>query len=114
MTPEKARQIAERILDELRRLLANRGIAVPSADHGDRECRELEDAILDILMQEVEEDGATWVIQERQKGDERWQTMQLSRSDCTMSRQGAERAAERLRGHFSGEFEYRVVEKGDA
>ena len=53
------------------------------------------------------------MIQERQRIEQAWQTMQLNGEDCEMSEANAEEAASKLRGYFGVEFEYRVVEKGE-
>ena len=52
-----------------------------------------------------------YVVQERQRTQQTWQTMQLNGEDCEMSLASAEKAASELRGYFGVEFEYRVVEK---
>ena len=51
------------------------------------------------------------VIQERQRAEKNWRTMQLNGEDCEMPLADAEQAASKLRGYFGVEFEYRVVEK---
>ena len=51
------------------------------------------------------------VIQERQRTEQTWHTMQLDGEDCEMSEANAEQAASKLRGYFGVECEYRVVEK---
>ena len=52
-----------------------------------------------------------YVVQERLRSQQTWQTMQLNGEDCEMSLASAEDAASKLRGYFGVEFEYRVVEK---
>ena len=52
-----------------------------------------------------------YVVQERPRGQQTWQTMSLADRQCEMPRQNAECAAYKLRKHFSEEFEYRVIEK---
>ncbi len=49
------------------------------------------------------------VIQERQRSEQTWQTMQLNGEDCEMLSASAEEAASKLRSYFGVEFEYRVV-----
>ena len=66
MNEEEARELAIQILDEFEELLAAKGIKIPSDDREGREeeaCLygteyyELEDAVTDILMENVEADG---------------------------------------------------------
>ena len=52
-----------------------------------------------------------YVVQERQRTEKTWHTMQLNGEDCEMAEAGAEQAASKLRGYLGVEFEYRVVEK---
>ena len=52
-----------------------------------------------------------YVIQERPRTEQAWNTMQLNGEDGEMSEASAEQAASKLRGCFGVEFEYRVVEK---
>ena len=50
-----------------------------------------------------------YVVQERQRGNGTWQTMELGGQECEMALPNAECAACKLRRHFGDEFEYRVV-----
>ena len=52
-----------------------------------------------------------YVVQERLRTQQAWETMQLNGEDCEMLSASAEEAASKLRGYFGAEFEYRVVEK---
>ena len=81
MNEEKAREIAIRVLDEFEELLAEKGIMVPSDDREGREeeaclygCEyyELEDAIVDILVEETSEaQGQTVADDEAREACER-------------------------------------------